>query len=143
MVERFVYPLLQDGQRAWVEAAFRDWCSLAQHTHIESAVVHADFRDEHVLVNHGALSGVIDFGDIEIGDPALDLSFLLVYGEDFVRRVLDHYTLPHGGEFPLRMRSYTHLRQVVVPAYLFMRGRGEEAAGMVRDLPAYIKQNPL
>jgi aminoglycoside phosphotransferase (APT) family kinase protein len=41
------------------------------------AVVHGDLHMRHLLVDEsGALSGVIDFGDICVGDPAVDLSLL-------------------------------------------------------------------
>jgi aminoglycoside phosphotransferase (APT) family kinase protein len=41
------------------------------------AVLHGDLHMRHLLVNaSGALSGVIDFGDICVGDPSVDLSLL-------------------------------------------------------------------
>jgi aminoglycoside phosphotransferase (APT) family kinase protein len=36
--------------------------------------VHGDLYARHLLVDRGALSGVIDWGDMHVGDPALDLS---------------------------------------------------------------------
>ena len=36
--------------------------------------LHGDLHPANVLVNHGQVSGVIDFGDITSGDPATDLS---------------------------------------------------------------------
>lgn len=36
--------------------------------------VHGDLHPANILVHHGRLSGVIDFGDITSGDPAADLS---------------------------------------------------------------------
>lgn len=40
-------------------------------------LVHADIGPEHVLGRDGVLTGVIDFGDLRIGDPALDLAWAL------------------------------------------------------------------
>jgi aminoglycoside phosphotransferase (APT) family kinase protein len=41
------------------------------------AVLHGDLHMRHLLVDSaGALAGVIDFGDICVGDPAVDLSLL-------------------------------------------------------------------
>jgi Ser/Thr protein kinase RdoA (MazF antagonist) len=38
-------------------------------------IVHGDLYARHVLVDErGALSGVIDWGDIHLGDPAIDLA---------------------------------------------------------------------
>ena len=39
------------------------------------ALVHGDFYSRHVLVDEaGAMAGVIDFGDLHVGHPAVDLS---------------------------------------------------------------------
>ncbi|MFD9699800.1 aminoglycoside phosphotransferase family protein [Lentzea sp. NPDC059081] len=40
-------------------------------------VVHGDLGPEHVLGHDGALTGVIDFGDLHIGDAAIDLAWTL------------------------------------------------------------------
>ena len=42
-------------------------------------VIHSDIMPEHIIVNPKThtLSGIIDFGDIEIGDPAYDFAFWL------------------------------------------------------------------
>jgi aminoglycoside phosphotransferase (APT) family kinase protein len=37
------------------------------------AVVHGDFHVRHVLVEDGRVSGVIDWGDVCVGDPSIDL----------------------------------------------------------------------
>ncbi|MEV0337013.1 phosphotransferase [Nocardia sp. NPDC050717] len=42
-------------------------------------VVHGDLGPEHVLVDGGRVSGVIDFGDVHLGDAAIDLAWPL-YG---------------------------------------------------------------
>ena len=69
-VERFraeVLPLVPEG--AELLAALD---SLPADT-----VVHGDIGPEHVLGSDGVLTGVIDFGDLHIGDPAVDLAWVL------------------------------------------------------------------
>jgi aminoglycoside phosphotransferase (APT) family kinase protein len=39
-----------------------------------STWVHGDLYGRHLLVADGALVGVIDWGDVHVGDPAIDLS---------------------------------------------------------------------
>jgi aminoglycoside phosphotransferase (APT) family kinase protein len=46
----------------------------------ELALVHTDFFPEHLLVDAGAPSGVIDWGDVALGDPAVDLAGLAYCG---------------------------------------------------------------
>ncbi|RFU39497.1 aminoglycoside phosphotransferase [Actinomadura logoneensis] len=69
-----VLPLLSGPERA-AGAALLD----ALDTGVTDTVVHGDLGPEHVLVEDGRLSGVIDFGDAHAGDPAIDLSWTL-YG---------------------------------------------------------------
>lgn len=58
-------------------------------------LLHADVSVDHLLVSDGRLSGVIDFGDVEIGDPDYDLSYLWAEaGPEFVARVQDGAGLP-------------------------------------------------
>jgi aminoglycoside phosphotransferase (APT) family kinase protein len=40
-------------------------------------LIHADLGAEHVFAEHGRITGVIDWGDAAIGDPALDLGRLM------------------------------------------------------------------
>jgi aminoglycoside phosphotransferase (APT) family kinase protein len=44
---------------------------------VRTALIHADLGPDHLLVRDGRITGIIDWTDAEIGDPALDLSWLL------------------------------------------------------------------
>ena len=60
-------------------------------------LLYADFAPEHVLyaATSRAIVGIIDWGDLTIGDPDYDLLYLYQdYGQDFVRRLLARY--PHA-----------------------------------------------
>ena len=57
-------------------------------------VVHGDLSTTHVLVADGAVAGVLDWGSAMVGDPADDLSWLLVAApQDAVDSVLEAYML--------------------------------------------------
>ncbi|MCC7433729.1 MAG: phosphotransferase [Methanoregulaceae archaeon] len=47
----------------------------------KACVVHGDLYPRHVLVQEGVVAGVIDWGDVHLGHPAMDLS-LMVTGFD-------------------------------------------------------------
>ena len=58
---------------------------------------HGDVKGEHLYVSEdgGRLTGIVDWADLAISDPALDLAGLVIWlGEDFLRAVLDLYTGP-------------------------------------------------
>ena len=50
----------------------------------ESTVVHGDLVPEHILIDEDSstLAGIIDFGDVALGDPAQDLAGLWAYGQE-------------------------------------------------------------
>jgi aminoglycoside phosphotransferase (APT) family kinase protein len=53
-------------------------------------LVHADVGPEHILLHDGAVSGVIDWTDARIGDPAVDLAWLL-HGSSAANAVAEAY----------------------------------------------------
>jgi aminoglycoside phosphotransferase (APT) family kinase protein len=72
----------------------------------ERHVVHNDICADHVLVDPetGRLTGLIDWADMMVGDPALDFVGLIqVGGWDFVRDVLNNYRGEPGDGFFARI----------------------------------------
>lgn len=79
-------------------------------------LVHRDLGSEHIICDrtHGSLTGIIDWGDAEIGDPAIDFVGLLhSYGREFVERVLASYQGALGATFWERALFYTR----IIPIY--------------------------
>jgi aminoglycoside phosphotransferase (APT) family kinase protein len=89
-------PLLgddRDAAHAMVDEYLGDDANFA----FTPRLVHADLGPEHVLADGDELTGVIDWGDTRVGDPALDFAWTL-HGTspDFATAVLDAY----GGDDP-------------------------------------------
>jgi aminoglycoside 2''-phosphotransferase len=71
------------------------------------SVVHSDLWPEHIRINalSGEVSGIIDWGDALIGDPAIDFACLYAwFGEDWLKNVLAHYTIKLDAEVISRSR---------------------------------------
>ena len=71
------------------------------------SLVHNDLWAEHILVDtrSGGVSGIIDWGDTIIGDPAIDFACLYIwYGESWLENVLMHYTIELDAEVISRSR---------------------------------------
>jgi aminoglycoside phosphotransferase (APT) family kinase protein len=49
-----------------------EWPSIAKGRRV--SLVHGDLYSRHLLVEGGALSGVIDWGDMHLNDPGIDLT---------------------------------------------------------------------
>lgn len=85
-----LFPLMSDGGR---ERAARELAALDGLLPRTSAVVHGDLGGENVLweLSDGVprLSGVIDWDEVTLGDPAEDLAAVgASYGEELLDRVL-------------------------------------------------------
>ena len=72
--ERLVFPVIDIGRRAQAKRLFGDVETLVE---FKPSLVHADLGPEHLLVRDGRLAGVIDWGDMRLGDPALDYAWLM------------------------------------------------------------------
>jgi aminoglycoside phosphotransferase (APT) family kinase protein len=72
--ERRVLPRLDKDLRPQAKRLFSGAESLVD---FKPALIHGDLGPEHLLVRHGRLVGVIDWGDARVGDPALDYAWLL------------------------------------------------------------------
>ena len=72
----------------------------------EFSLVHNDLWAEHILVNRsGSISGVIDWGDAVVGDPAVDFAALYAsYGEPWLEQVIEFYPGKLDSAVPLRSR---------------------------------------
>jgi len=76
-------------------------CAIPDTPNPALCLVHGDLVDEHILLDDaGRVTGVIDWGDSCLADPAMDFGGLYAWlGEDFVRSVLAHYAVPFAPSF--------------------------------------------
>ena len=94
-------------------------------------LLHGDFSGEHALFEpaSGRLTGIIDWSEVAVGDPAIDLSGLFHWGGPaFARRVLAEY------------RGTADEATVARAQYLAAcRGVGDVAFGLQIARPAYVE----
>jgi aminoglycoside 2''-phosphotransferase len=72
-------------------------------------VIHGDLVGDHILVDEGSgrLSGIIDFSDVALGDPAQDFLGFWAFGTDAARRAVELYK-PAVTDAGLLARSRRH-----------------------------------
>ena len=101
-----VSPHLEGHIRRKAEAYFRQAIPRVNSAAYRTVVTHSDFGTGNVLIDteHSRIAGVIDFGDISIGDPAADFAtFYRRFGRPFVEDMVDAYGLPLGDDFWMRV----------------------------------------
>jgi aminoglycoside phosphotransferase (APT) family kinase protein len=74
-LEERVLPLLGAAEQERARLAFADF--LRSGRSFEPALLHADLGPEHILSRGERVTGVIDWSDARIGDPALDFAWVL------------------------------------------------------------------
>jgi len=88
----FIY--MRDDAKKKIEIEFKTFIDKCGKNNFEYKLLHGDFGPTNILYKDGEISGVIDFGEVNISDPAYDFASLMGpfgYGEDFVRNILINY----------------------------------------------------
>lgn len=95
-----VIPLLNADARVAATALFEHHLADETHFSFRPVVIHHDLGPEHILVDpqNRDLAGVIDWSDLIIGDPAIDLAALIHLDQSFARAVMARYLEARAGE---------------------------------------------
>ena len=100
-----VLPFLDPGQRAAAERTIAAFLDDDDNFRFATSLTHGDIGPEHVLITDaGDLSGVIDWGDLEVGDPVFDLAWVINAVPEVGERVLGAYGGPPDDRFLARSR---------------------------------------
>jgi aminoglycoside 2''-phosphotransferase len=89
-----VFPLLDEEMRRKTRKLWEDFLNTEEHFAFRPALAHCDLGCEHIFCDpeRGILTGVIDWGDATVGDPALDfVGLLLRHRREFTEQVLARY----------------------------------------------------
>ena len=86
---------------------------------------HSDVWYQHIYHDpkSGRLTGIIDWGDIRLMDPAYDVAGMWAYGEAFVDSVLANYPRTDSS---IKSRALYHYKSTVVSGLVYPRQRGRD-----------------
>jgi aminoglycoside 2''-phosphotransferase len=108
-LKRHAIPLLSPKVRLRLVSLFEEFFRDKTNLKFAPTLIHSDLTGGNILCNSDAtaITGVIDWGDASIGDPAYDFSgFLYEYGESFVDKILSEYNATNEEAFRRRMIFY-------------------------------------
>ncbi len=102
LMKKFLSPKLTKAEAKWIERKYDAYLSLSFD--FKTVILHADLVGDHILFDRKLqkISGIIDFSDAEIGDPAIDFRRLWEFEESFPGAVLSHYGHPIDADFTKR-----------------------------------------
>jgi aminoglycoside 2''-phosphotransferase len=103
-LKELVFPNLTQEEASWARHQFETY--LEFDFNFKLTVTHSDMKMDHIFFdsNRDKITGIIDFAEVEIGDPALDFTGLWDYGEDFVTKVLKQYRGIYNDDFLKRSK---------------------------------------
>jgi len=117
------------------------YARLALRPPVAQRLTHSDVTLDHLLLapSGDRLAGVIDFGDVELGDPAYDFAYLWSYGDWAPGHVFERYALKDQ-EPGLLERSRWHYARYRISRLgeALDKGWEEAASDIAEALPALL-----
>ncbi len=104
-----VFPLLEPDERKRSEAMFARLDELLAEG-FDAALVHGDLGPEHILVDGDRVTGVLDWSEAHVGDPALDFAWL-AHGTSEVFAAALWSSYEHDVDDAFRERSLLYRRR--------------------------------
>ncbi|HFK1707107.1 TPA: aminoglycoside phosphotransferase family protein [Bacillus mycoides] len=101
-------------QKSALNRLFENFFTCIAKSTFQNTIIHADFTHHHILFNNlnKTISGVIDFGDAQIGDPAFDFAGLYYdFGREFTTSVYEQYSALISHRDPLFIHRITTFYQ--------------------------------
>ena len=73
-IQRLLFPYMRVAAQQQVRDHFESFLSLSEHADIDVSLIHGDFGGRNILLSedYSRVVGVIDFGSVGRGDPAID-----------------------------------------------------------------------
>lgn len=95
-IEEKLFIYMSKERKEEVENNFTQLLDNLRNQQTEFTVVHGDFGPSNILYDEqtGSISGIIDFGSVHVGDPALDFAAMIGpfgYGEEFLNLCAEVY----------------------------------------------------
>lgn len=92
-VQDTVFTHLSKSEIEWTETLFHDFLDSEENFEFEPVLIHGDFDTSNILIDPSTctITGIIDFEESRVYDPAADFIFLSE-GVEFLASLLDAYT---------------------------------------------------
>ena len=136
------YPQIDRDTAQFCNGVVRSLLRLDRDEPDAPALVHGDLSVDHVLFDPeaGRIIGVIDFTDVVITDPALDLMYLYsAYGEGFLSDLLRHYAPERSEHLMARVRLLYRWYAVLRLLWPLEHGYPEAAERRLTELRALVQ----
>ena len=124
-------PRLSSAEQLYAEQLYEGYLGDSSNFDYRPTLIHGDLSPEHIIYDKSTrkVAGILDFGDVEIGDPDYKLQWLYAhYGDGFLETDLDRN--PHPA--PVKL-----LRKL--PFFNRANTVGDILIGLHRDDPEIVE----
>jgi aminoglycoside 2''-phosphotransferase len=125
-----IAPQLSTAEAQTLRHHFESYLSAPDNFTFRPTVLHADFSAEHILVQDGRVTGVLDFGDVNWGDPDYDFMYLFVAcGNPFLVQLAKRYGHTNLARLRQKVRYFGIVDQIgtILDASMALEGQVDEA----------------
>ena len=108
-IKENIFPHIRKDAKEHIYNTFHRFLDDRENFRYEPVIVHGDLGSSNIIFDteKGRVSGIIDFGQASVDDPAIDIASLICpmgYGEDFIELILNIY--PQAESLIPRARFY-------------------------------------
>jgi aminoglycoside 2''-phosphotransferase len=105
-----------------------------------AVVLHADIKPAHLLIDGGRVSGLVDWGDVCLGDPDFDVAVIaMFFGHDMLVRLLEHLSDRDPAQILDKVRFFTTVRWTQDLAFVMRRGDRAGTAATLQRLREHLR----
>ena len=136
-IRELLLPRLEKNERDYVEQLYDDYLGDPDNFDYEPTVIHADLSPGHIIYGPAtqAIAGVIDFGDMLIGDPGYELNWLYEsYGARFLQTYLAFNSHPSPERLLRKLRFFHRANTVGNVLIGFHRDDADMVEHAIADL---------
>jgi aminoglycoside 2''-phosphotransferase len=134
--------LLSRAEIARLDGVFERYESEYAPHGVKPVLLHSDCKPDHVLYDTAAqkLTGVLDWGDVSLGDPDFDLAVIsMFFGERFLMRLLTHLPDRDPAVVLAKTQFFTTVRWIQDLSYDVQLGDHHAAASSLRRLRDHVQ----
>lgn len=139
-IHRTVSPHVDPIQMEWICDVFDGYLNSPKLSEFQPSLIHGDFKPGHIIFDYKSnrVAGIIDFGQLQIADPAFDFENLyLRFGEEFVIEALKHYNAPMNKKFFDRIKLFY---AQVMPFNAYIGAIERNDARKIKDMKHWLEQ---
>ena len=144
--EQFLAPQVSSADYEYVRRVIDEYLAAEAVELKDYRLLHGDLSPDHVLWNQKEVVGILDFGDMELGDVAWDLVYMWQdYGPEFLRRFVQHFPTPDAESLLRRAYRFGELDAVEWAANICAgtrEGDVKESLGKIKRLRARENEAP-